>query len=229
MKYFKIIITLLLVILTVLLFSGQAKTVSGFSTMNYDIFDDSYDVEEIPNFLTKEECDAIIRISSDRLFDSAVFKREGDTQDATVRISKQCWLMDTDDLIIKNISDRIATRTNTNIRLQEQLQVVKYDPNGFYKPHFDACDSSAEDYCERMNRGMGPRYITFLMYLNDDFDGGETFFPQINKKVVPQLGKAVLFYSVNDNGVLLQKSLHGGLPVQGGEKWIANKWIHLGH
>jgi prolyl 4-hydroxylase len=67
------------------------------------------------------------------------------------------------------------------------------------------------------------------MYLNDDFDGGETFFPKINKKVVPELGKAVLFYSVNNNGVLLQKSLHGGLPVQSGEKWIANKWIHLGH
>lgn len=229
MKHLKIIIALLLVILSVLYFSSQITIVSGFSTMNYGTFDDSYNVEEIPNFLTKEECDAIIRLSTSRLFDSAVFTREGDTKDDTVRISKQCWLTDSDDLIVKNISGRIAARTNTAMDLQEQLQVVKYDPNGFYKPHFDACDSSRDDYCERMNRGMGPRYITFLIYLNDDFDGGETYFPNIDKKVIPEMGKGVIFYSVNKDGVLIQKSMHGGLPVQGGEKWIANKWIHLGH
>ena len=228
MKKIRIIVILILVIFSVSILSLQSKIVSGFTTINYDKVDDDYVVEEIHNFLTKVECDTIIRISSDKLFESEVFKKEGDSQDTTVRISKQCWLKDDDDLIIQNISQRIAARTNTRLNLQEQLQVVKYDPNGFYKPHFDACDSVSQDFCERMDRGMGPRYITFIMYLNDEFEGGETFFPNINKKIIPEMGKAAIFYSVNKDCMLLQKSLHGGLPVQNGQKWIANKWIHIG-
>ena len=73
---------------------------------------------------------------------------------------------------------------------------------------------------------MGPRYITFIIYLNDDFKNGETFFPNINKKIIPKTGKAAIFYNVDDKGLILQKSLHTRLDVKNGEKWIANKWIH---
>jgi hypothetical protein len=41
------------------------------------------------------------------------------------------------------------------------------------------------------------------------------------------MGKAAIFYNVDDDGEILPKSLHGGLDVIGGEEWIANKWIRL--
>lgn len=78
-----------------------------------------------------------------------------------------------------------------------------------------------------MNQNNGPRYLTVLFYLNDNFDGGETIFPKINKLVKPEKGKAVIFQNVNNNGVIITQALHGGKPVKNGEKWIANKWIRL--
>ena len=194
---------------------------------NNIIKNDLYVIKEFPNFLSEDECNTIMRISTGKLSNSKVFMKDRDGLDTTIRDSKQCWLKDTDDALIKKLSDRIAKETKTEISLQEHLQVVKYDSNGFYKPHYDACNSSKYD-CERMNKDKGPRYMTFIIYLNDGFEGGETYFPRINKKIVPKMGKAVLFYNVDKDGVILNKSLHGGLNVLNGEKWIANKWIHLG-
>ena len=187
----------------------------------------SYTIREIPNFLSKEECEYIKQLSTNKLFQSKLFMKDGEGLDNTVRDSKQCWLNDTDDEMIQKLSQRIAKETKIDISLHEDLQVVKYDSNGFYKPHYDACDSTQQDTCIDMNKDMGPRYITFIIYLNDDFEGGETYFPNINKKIIPKMGKAVIFYNVDKKGVILNKSLHGGLNVINGEKWIANKWIHL--
>ena len=135
-------------------------------------------------------------------------------------------MKDTDDEFIANLSRRIAELTGTDVKSQEELQVVRYKEGGFYKPHYDACNKFTDD-CTRLNQGLGPRFITFIIYLNDDFDGGETFFPEINTKVSPKQGKAAIFYDVDEEGEILPKSLHGGLDVSNGEKWICNKWIRL--
>jgi prolyl 4-hydroxylase len=221
MKNWQLFIVLSIIILIIFLINYN--TISGYSP---DIND--YVIKEIPNFLTKDECTTIMNISNNKLFQSAVFEKEGDIQNNDIRISKQCWLNDNENNLIKNISQRIAEFTNTNINLQEDMQVVKYDSNGFYNPHYDACDTEIYDYCDRMNKENGARYITFIMYLNDGFEGGETLFPNINQKVKPEMGKAVIFYNTDNNGLILKNSLHGGVNVINGEKWIANKWIHLG-
>jgi prolyl 4-hydroxylase len=224
MKNTQIFIILVIIILCVILcYILYNNNIAGFYSSN-----DTYVIKEIPNFLTKEECDTIIKISTNKLFESALFEKEGDIKNNNIRISKQCWLDNSEDPIINNISQRIAEATKTDIKLQEQMQVVKYDENGFYTPHYDACDSTIYDYCDRMNQNMGARYITFIIYLNDDFEAGETLFPHINQKVIPQMGKGVIFYNTDEKGIILKKSLHGGLNVKNGSKWIANKWIHYG-
>jgi len=78
-----------------------------------------------------------------------------------------------------------------------------------------------------MNSRHGHRYMTFIIYLNDGYEGGETDFPNKNIKIKPEKGKGVLFYNTDINGNKLNDSLHAGLPVTKGIKWIANKWIHL--
>jgi len=184
-----------------------------------------YDIEEIPNFLTDEECDKIIEMSKNKLVPSLVYTDNKDLYITENRKSRQCWFED-DKLFIKKLSDKIKNYTNTNNKYHEQLQVVNYGPGGFFIPHYDACDGNAE-YCERMNGNNGPRYLTFMVYLNDDFEGGETIFPVINKLVKPEKGKAVLFKNVNCKGNIINQSFHGGEPVKSGEKWIINKWIHI--
>lgn len=184
-----------------------------------------YDIKEIPNFLTHEECDNIIQTSIGKLFKSTVYSSEDDILVSSVRKSNQCWLDDSYEPA-KCVSEKVKKYTNTYNNIQEKLQVVQYTKGGFFIPHYDACNPDV-DNCKRMDGNNGPRLYTMLIYLNDDFEGGETVFPKINKTVKPEKGKAVLFRNVDNNGILIKESFHGGLPIKSGEKWIANKWVRI--
>lgn len=184
--------------------------------------DDTYEIKEIDNFLTPEECDYIMNISKDKLVTSRVYSEDADLV-SDVRDSEQCWLKD-DDEFMKKLSERIAEITDTKIEDQEEFQVVRYKEGGYYRAHYDACDWRKEN-CSRFEGDRGTRFITFIMYLNDDFEGGETHFPMIDKKLVPKKGKAAIFYNTGEDGKVLDKALHGGLDVKNGTKWICNKWI----
>jgi prolyl 4-hydroxylase len=184
-----------------------------------------YDIKIIENLLTSDECDKIISLCDGKLFTSKLYNDNDDLLDKKDRLSEQCWLKDEDNALVRNISDKIKDLTNTHKNYSEDLQVVKYGVGGFFKPHFDACNGD-EKYCTRMNIG-GPRYLTVLIYLNDDLEGGETAFPKIEKKVQPKKGRAVIFQNVDKNGHIIEQALHGGESVTKGFKWIANKWIHL--
>ena len=83
-----------------------------------------------------------------------------------------------------------------------------------------------EGYFEKevTNRG-GQRTKSALVYLNEDFTGGETEFPQINIKVLPKRGKLLAWDNLNSDGSLDYTSLHAGLPVESGIKYIAVIWI----
>ena len=85
-------------------------------------------------------------------------------------------------------------------------------------------------------KGQGARWATLLFYLNDDMEGGETSFPRwVNSKtakplkVVPEKGKAVLFYSLLPDGNMDDLSQHSSIPVRKGEKWLTNLWVHDPH
>lgn len=184
-----------------------------------------YNFFEFPNFLSPEECDHIIAKAQPNLFVSKVYSNTDDVFAENTRQSKQCWLDDSDSFV-KDLTYRIKDATNTHNKHAEHLQVVNYQTGGFFTPHYDACDGDSS-FCERMNGKLGPRLWTFLIYLNDDFIGGETLFPNIDKSVKPEKGKAVLFKNVDDNGAIIRQAFHGGNPVLSGEKWIANKWIRM--
>ena len=82
-------------------------------------------------------------------------------------------------------------------------QLVRYKPGGYYVEHTDA-----EDY--------SPRYISVVCYLNDDFEGGQTFFPSFEYSVQPSAGKAVIFPA---------RYIHQAEPVITGEKYVLITWL----
>ena len=69
------------------------------------------------------------------------------------------------------------------------------------------------------------RQLTAITYLNDDYEGGETFFPIKKIKVTPRKGRLLVWSNVDINGVEDSESLHAGLPVIDGTKYIAIIWI----
>jgi len=184
-----------------------------------------YTIYEIPNFLTDQECDELIKLSLPLLDSSNVYDGDTNKHDPDVRVSKQCWIYDNNQLAV-SISDKIAKLTGQPKEHQEALQVVKYDKNGHFAKHYDACFGSAT-FCKRLNSGVGPRYMTVLIYLNDDYQGGGTSFPKIDQHIKPEKGKAIIFYNVNKDGTLIFESMHQGNKIESGTKWIANKWIRI--
>lgn len=186
----------------------------------------NYDIIEYNNFLTNDECDKLISLVKDNLIVSKIYRKDNDIVSPTFRNSYQSWLNEDSDIIVKNIINKIRKITNSSFNYIEPIQIVKYPENGFFNLHYDACKDT-DEICERMNLGRGPRYKTFIIYLNDNFNGGETNFPKKKKIIKPNKRKGVLFYNTDKNGNILDESLHAGLPITKGNKWIANVWIHL--
>jgi prolyl 4-hydroxylase len=71
----------------------------------------------------------------------------------------------------------------------------------------------------------GQRVYSCLFYLNDEFEGGETEFPIKKIKVTPKIGRMLMWSNLKIDGSLDFESLHAGLPVISGTKWIAIVWV----
>ena len=71
----------------------------------------------------------------------------------------------------------------------------------------------------------GQRVQTCLVYLNSDYDGGETDFPKIGVKFRGRAGEAIIFDNVDEQGHGDMRTLHEGVPPTRGTKWLLSQWI----
>lgn len=115
---------------------------------------------------------------------------------------------------IHALNRRLAAASGTAVDRGEPLQVLRYRPGGEYRPHFDAIPGFAN-----------PRAMTILVWLNDDYEGGETHFPTPGLKLKGRPGDAILFRNTGADGRRDPASGHAGLPVTAGEKLIASRWV----
>lgn len=201
-----------------------------YKYFHWYFFDTTTDIDliEIPHFLLSAECDQWIqwiRSHPDHFktseVDRGVFNR-CDRIYQKHRRSEQCWL----DPKIHPLAAKVRLYAYRALYSylkgilyhEEKLQVVKYAPGGYFRRHYD----------ERVPWGSYGRHATLLVYLNDDYDGGETVFPRLSREVKPEKGKAILFKNTHPGTRrCLWKSLHEGQPIHSGEKYILNLWVHL--
>src|SRR6202042_3131387 len=79
-------------------------------------------------------------------------------------------------LVLLSVLQRVAALTNVPINGQERTSILHYAVGDDFKPHFDFLDPAMPAFAAEI-RKTGQRIFTFLLYLNDDYDGGETEFP----------------------------------------------------
>ncbi|MFZ5796234.1 MAG: 2OG-Fe(II) oxygenase [Pseudomonadota bacterium] len=115
---------------------------------------------------------------------------------------------------IHAINLRIASASGTNVRAGEPLTILRYRPGQQYRPHLDTLPGERNQ-----------RVATMLIYLNDGYGGGETYFPKLDLKVFARKGDALLFVNVRDDGQPEPLTLHEGVRVLAGEKLVASRWI----
>jgi prolyl 4-hydroxylase len=172
------------------------------------------------NLLSAEECEALIKESGPRLQRAKTVDSSGKQQIDARRTSEGMFFTIGESPLIKRIEQRIATLLSIPIDHGEGLQILHYLPGQQYEPHYDWFDPEQPGFAAITAKG-GQRIASLVMYLNTPEAGGGTAFPDIGLTVSALRGSAVYFaYDTGDTA-----SLHAGLPVQKGEKWIATKWL----
>ena len=176
----------------------------------------------IPNFITPDERKHILK-KAEPLYEESKTVTGFDTQ---TRKSETAWI-EREDPVVRGVIERACQLTQMPFQNVEKMQVVKYGVDGFYNAHYDAsCDDKPESI--EFEKNGGQRVLTVLCYLNEDFEGGATQFPNLNQDFKAPVDGALLFYSLQtpDRGNKCHPlSLHAGMPVTRGQKYICNIWI----
>lgn len=86
--------------------------------------------------------------------------------------------------------------------LNERFRFYRYDPGQKFSLHFDGC----------YRRPNGEEsLLTLMIYLNEGFIGGDTYFPDQETSILPQTGLALFFR---------HQLLHEGAVVLRGRKYV---------
>jgi hypothetical protein len=101
---------------------------------------------------------------------------------------------------------------------------MQYAVGQEFRPHHDFLDPNQPGTAADLAR-RGQRVATFLIFLNDDFEGGETAFPKAGISHRGRTGDALFFANITPDGAPDPLTLHAGKPPTSGEKWIFSQWI----
>ena len=62
-----------------------------------------------------------------------------------------------------------------------------------------------------------------MIYLNEGYKGGGTYFPTLQKTIEPETGKALWWHNLK-NGKVQEQYLHEGVTVDEGKKYVVTSW-----
>jgi prolyl 4-hydroxylase len=128
------------------------------------------------------------------------------------------------DLVCVLLQNRMSACLGTPFRHLEALTVLHYDEGEEITEHFDFIDPHVPDYPQEIQQ-KGQRIVTFLVYLNDDYDGGETEFPRLGVSHKGVLGEGLFFVNSLRDGSADLRTLHAGRPPTRGDKWIVSQFV----
>jgi prolyl 4-hydroxylase len=176
----------------------------------------SPEVSVFEQFMSPAECDYLISAANPLLQQSVIVDpSSGQLRPHPIRTSDGAFFpWAAEDLVISALNRRMAKASRTDTQCGEPLQVLRYRPGQEYRPHFDALPAASNQ-----------RVYTMLVYLNDGYAGGETFFTRTGLKYAGKRGAGLLFRNVGPEGRPDPQAEHAGLPVVQGEKFIASRWI----
>ncbi len=178
------------------------------------------------NMLSLWERSHLIRLAAPLLRPSQVIQRgSGENASASGRRSGVTRLTaGLKDVVVASIERRIADLTHLPVENGEPIAVLHYGAGDEYRPHYDYFDPRVPGRDVPLSRG-GQRLATFMIYLSSVSAGGQTRFPENGLTIDPSPGTGLLFFNVLPDGQLDPASLHAGLPVEQGRKWLATRWI----
>ena len=176
-------------------------------------------VYELPGFLSRDECNAVIEAINQSLQPSTVTRGRSD-----YRTSRTCHLRQNQPDLAASLDQRFAALFGVDPRLSEPIQGQRYDPGEYFKEHTDWFAPGTAEYTKHTNTG-GQRTWTVMVYLNAVERGGETLFRRLGRSFSPVPGMALAWNNLQADGTPNPFTLHEALPVEAGHKWVITKWF----
>lgn len=128
------------------------------------------------------------------------------------------------DLVLAIMQERAAHLVGVPIEYHEPPNVISYEPGQEFSLHADYIDPRVPQF-QHEPRALGQRTATIVTYLNEDFEGAETWFPDAQVKYRGRTGEAIVFANVRPDGSPDFNTRHAGLPPTTGHKWVLSQWI----
>jgi prolyl 4-hydroxylase len=178
------------------------------------------DLYVVQHFMTEDECAELVRLIDDNPHPSTLY---AGTERAGFRTSYSCNL-DPHHPLVARIEGRICMLTGIDRRHGETLQGQRYQVGQQFKPHYDYFFTN-QDYWEAERVSGGQRSWTAMIYLNEPGGGGETNFPSAGMCVSPRTAMLVMWNNMDVIGAPNTLTLHEGVPVTAGTKYIVTKWF----
>jgi hypothetical protein len=180
-----------------------------------------------PGFIRREICEVLIALSTGRLEPALVYDPVSQKDIVVAHRSNTVasFNVSSVELVHALLQARMSVACGVPERMMEGPTVLHYAPGEQIQNHYDFVDpKSTHDYAGEIARN-GQRIITFLVYLNDDYDGGETAFPRLGLVHKGRCGEALYFVNALPDLSPDLRTLHAGCPTTRGEKWIVSQFI----
>lgn len=180
-------------------------------------------IAQLDGLLSVDECRLLVASAQPMLRPSQVHTPGSEAAQMQIRTSSDASFDPLlEDFSLRMVQLRMAAAAGVELVDAEQLIVLRYEPGQEYRPHRDYLSSDA---IERDRPAAGNRRRTICTYLNTPTEGGATEFPTAGVRIEPKAGRAVVFDNLTAEGGAEPTSLHAGLPVVRGEKWLATLWL----
>lgn len=180
----------------------------------------------IERFATAQECQWIMaRASGGGLQRAKVYRSSPTAQVADTRTNREmAFTIFNADVVLSLIRDRIAAVTRAPASHFEIAKLLHYSPGEQFALHADFIEAKTPELARELAQ-RGQRAATFLIYLNEGYEGGATQFPRLSWQYRGGCGDALLFSNVDAAGAPDYETVHAGMPPTSGEKWVLSQWI----
>jgi len=183
-------------------------------------------IGRFPRFVSEPVCDWLIERARGRLERARVYDayRKTDVVDESRTNSCAIFSAVEADLVHMMVQARMSVGCGQPMAHMEASTVLHYAAGESIGNHYDFVDPAHPGYREEIRR-FGNRVVTFLVYLNADYEGGETHFPRIGVTHVGRRGEGLFFVNTHPDGRPNEDTLHSGRPPTRGEKWVFSQFV----
>jgi prolyl 4-hydroxylase len=179
----------------------------------------------VDRFASAAECAWLIARGRPTLGRAKVYRDSATAQMASSRTNSETgFTIANADVFLSLLRDRMASVTSIATNFFEITKLLHYTVDQQFALHSDFLPTNTPELRQEIER-RGQRAVTLLVYLNEDYDGGATEFPRTGLCFRGKQGDALIFRNIDASGNPDYDSVHAGLPVERGEKWLLSQWM----